>query len=229
LGFLRDQPDDVQLARFYEEYYYPEHGGAGVFENSTRWKSEQHLDALSRRCHMAGKVVLDYGCGVGNFMEVARERGWTIDGVEFDDTGRATARGKGFDVRKSIGEFGLESIDFIYMNDVIEHLRDPVADLTAMRERLRHGGSVFVCTMNMKGLAPRVRRGKWGVVTNPTHLWFYDEASLRATLQRSGFDHLEVQRWPVTFDHHGHVRRLAQRALQATGLDGSLRMLAARP
>jgi SAM-dependent methyltransferase len=228
LGYLEVQPSDDELAALYEEYYYPEHGGAGVFENSTMSKSEQHLAALDERVGLRDKRVLDYGCGVGNFLAVARRHGVRIEGLEFDDVGRAAAESKGFRVEKSIEAFEPESFEFVYMNDVIEHLRDPVADLARIRERIRPGGALFVVTMNMKGLTPRVRGAKWGVVTNPTHLWFYDETSLSASLRRAGFDRIEVQRWPVVFDHHGPARRLAQRTLQATGLDGSLRMLAWR-
>jgi SAM-dependent methyltransferase len=217
------------LAALYEQFYYPEHGGSGVFENSTRGKSEQHLAALAERLELTDKVILDYGCGVGNFMVVARDRGLRIAGVEYDDVGRASAAAQGFNVEKTIEDYEPESFDFVYMNDVIEHLRDPVADLKRIRSRIRGGGAIFVVTMNMKGLTPRLRGAKWGVVTNPTHLWLYDENSLRATLGAAGFDRVEVQRWPVVFDHHGPTRRLAQRALQATGLDGSLRVLAFQP
>jgi 2-polyprenyl-3-methyl-5-hydroxy-6-metoxy-1,4-benzoquinol methylase len=228
LGYLEVQPTDDQLAVLYEEYYYPEHGGSGVFQNSTISKSEQHLAALDERVGLSDKRILDYGCGVGTFLDVACRHELTIEGVEFDDVGRAAAESKGFRVEKTIDAFEPESFDFIYMNDVIEHLRDPVADLALIRERIRPGGALFVVTMNMKALTPRLRGAKWGVVTNPTHLWFYDETSLSATLRRAGFDRIEVQRWPVVFDHHGPARRLAQRTLQATGLDGSLRMLAWR-
>ena len=88
----------------------------------------------------AGKTVLDYGCGVGNFLQVAREHGVQIQGLEFDDVGRASAESKGFRVEKTIEAFEPESFDFVYMNDVIEHLRDPVADLARIRSRIRRGG-----------------------------------------------------------------------------------------
>jgi SAM-dependent methyltransferase len=132
-------------------------------------------------------------------------------------------------VKKTTEAFDEGSFDLVYMNDVIEHLRDPVSEIDAIRRRIVPGGAIFVVTMNMRGLTPRLRGAKWGVVTNPTHFWFYDETSLTATLRAAGFDRMEVQRWPVTFDHHGAVRRVAQRALQASGLDASLRVLAWNP
>lgn len=229
LGFLAEQPDDDQLAAFYEEYYYPEHGGAGVFENSTSSKGEQHFAALDARLTLAGKRLLDYGCGVGVFLDVARRHGVEAEGLEFDDHGRSAAEQRGFRVVKTADQLPPASFDLVYLNDVIEHLRDPVAGLRTIRELLVPGGALFVATMNMRGLKPRVAGAKWDVVTNPTHLWFYDETSLRRTLVEAGYADVEVQRWPVQFDHHGRGRRALQRVLQRTGLDGSLRMLAFRP
>jgi 2-polyprenyl-3-methyl-5-hydroxy-6-metoxy-1,4-benzoquinol methylase len=229
LGFLIEQPSDVELDALYEEYYYPEHGGAGVYENSTNSKSRQHIAALDAEFGLAGKRVLDYGCGVGNFLAIAAERGLTVEGVEFDDVARQAATEKGFRVAKTIDGCEPHAFEFVYLNDVIEHLRDPVAELAAIRERMRPGGAIFVVTMNMRGLSARVRGSRWGVVTNPTHLWFYDETSLTATLLAAGFEELRLQRWPVEFENHGHVRRVIQRSLQRWGLDGSLRMLASRP
>ena len=226
LGFLETQPDDDELARYYDEYYYPEHGAGAVFENSTLSKMQQHFVALDARVGLRGKSVLDYGCGVGNFLEVARRMGAESIGLEYDDVARREAEAKGFRVAKTIDEFSAATFDVVYMNDVIEHLRDPVAALHEICHRLKPGGALFVVTMNMSGLKPRLRGKKWDVVTNPTHLWFYDETSLRATLRKAGYDGIEVQRWPVDFDHHGRARRRLQRLLQERGLDASLRMIA---
>ncbi len=179
---------------------------------------DQHFAALDERVGLRGKVVLDYGCGVGNFLEVARRSGVEPVGLEYDDVARREAEAKGFRVAKTIDELDQGMFDFVYMNDVIEHLRDPVADLREIRLRLKPDGVLFVVTMNMRGLKPRMRGKKWDVVTNPTHLWFYDETSLTVTLHKSGYDKSEVQRWPVHFDHHGGARRLLQTVLQRRGL-----------
>lgn len=226
LGFTQAQPDDARLASYYEEFYYPEHGSRAVFENSTRHKFEQHYERLDRRLGLGGKQVLDYGCGVGNFLDVAGSRGSQPAGLEFDPVARRSVAGKGYAIEASIHAYPPESFDLIYVNDVIEHLRDPVEEMALVRSRLRPGGAAFVVTMNMRGLKPRVAGSRWDVVTNPTHLWFYDERSLVASLERAGFSRCEVQRWPVRFEHHGAVRSFAQRALQASGLDASLRVLA---
>lgn len=227
LGFLVSQPSDERLEAYYRSLYYPKAGtGVAPIENSTIGKAGQHYAFLDQRLGLTGKVVLDYGCGVGTFLEVARDAGALAIGVEFDNIGRAEAASKGFRVEKTIDAYDTESVDVAYMNDVIEHLRDPVAELRKIGERLRPDGRLFVVTMNMRGLTPRIKRDRWDVVTNPTHLWLYDECSLRRTLDAAGFVEHSVERFRVDFDHHGPVRRTAQRLLQMTGLDASLRMLA---
>ena len=228
LGFIDPQPTDDELERFYDEYYYPDHGVDAVFANSTISKSEQHFEALDARIGLRERELLDYGCGLGNFLDVVRVHGGSASGVEFDDAGRAAAISKRFRVEKTIDAYGDDSFDVVYMNDVIEHLREPVEDLAEIRRRIKPGGVLFVVTMNINGLKSRIIGDRWDVVTNPTHLWFYDETSLTATLGKAGFNRVELQRWPVHFDHHGRGRRLVQRVLQARGWDASLRMLAWR-
>jgi 2-polyprenyl-3-methyl-5-hydroxy-6-metoxy-1,4-benzoquinol methylase len=228
LGFLVQQPDETQLVQLYADHYYPRDDASPDFDNSTTAKAEQHFEALDGVVGLVGRRVLDYGCGAGRFLRVARARGAHVFGVEFDEEARRQAVEHGIDVRDTIETFKPSSIDVVYMNDVIEHLRDPVRDLGQIRSRLRPGGAIFVVTMNMDSLTARVRRDSWHIVTNPTHFWFYDELSLRRTLRSAGFVKLTVERWPVRFDHHGPVRSRAQKALQRVGLDASLRMLAWR-
>ena len=91
LGFVEDQPSDEQLGSYYEEFYYPEHGGDPVFENSTDSKMEQHFSFLDDRLDLKDKTLLDYGCGVGGFLEVARTNGCDTMGVEYDDVARSSA------------------------------------------------------------------------------------------------------------------------------------------
>ena len=112
------------------------------------------------------------------------------------------------------------------MNDVIEHLVDPVRDLRAIRSALSNGGYMFVVTMNMKSLKARLLRQRWDIVVNPTHLWFYDRTSLGRSLCAGGFPDWSDERFPVEFDHHAPPRRLLQKALVRWGLDSTLKVLA---
>ena len=159
-------------------------------------------------------------------MEVARDAGVAeAIGVELNERARKKARMKGFRVEKTIDRYGTKVVDLVYMNDVIEHLRDPVATLRKISRILKPNGVLFTVTMNVKGLKARLLNEKWDIITDPTHFYFYNSMSLRRTLKAAGFGRVSEERFVVDFSHHGLPRRILQRVLVKFGLDTSLKML----
>lgn len=227
--FAEKQLSDQELNRFYTELYYPKTKASGSVPkpNSNKVKFTQHFHYLDSKIGLLGKRVLDYGCGEGNFLEVARDAGvHNLFGVELNDQGRARAAAKGFSVSKSIDNFASQSIDIVYMNDVIEHLRNPLKELKKIYDLLSPGGVLFVATMNIKGLKARILGKRWELIIDPTHFYFYDRSSLRNTLFLSGFLHTVEARFVVNFSHHGFVRRFLQKLLVQASLDTGLKFLA---
>ena len=226
---VTDQPSDAALTASYERLYY---GAAGhdqfrpVKENSDAFKLRQHFEALDAEVGLRGRRILDYGCGIGNFIAVALENGADAAGIETNEQARSEARRKGFRVEGSIDAFAGEQFDVIYLNDVIEHLRDPVATCAALRHLLSPGGTIFIATINVAGLKARLLRSKWDMIQDPTHLYFFSARSLALLLRKAGFDVPREVNFQVAFSHHGWFRRQLQRVLVATGLGSSLKMVA---
>ena len=227
--FAEKQPSDQELTRHYTELYYPKSDEmvSVAKPNSDSFKFAQHFHYLDERIGLQGKRILDYGCGEGNFLEVAKHGGVSdLFGVELNDRGRELAKVKGFSVVESIEQFAPQFFDVVYMNDVIEHLRDPVDVLRKIHTLLSPGGILFVVTMNIKGLKARIRGKKWDLVTDPTHFYFYDRVSLEYSLKLAGFNRAEEALFVVNFSHHGWARRILQRILVLTSLDTGLKFLA---
>ena len=85
------------------------------------------FDPLGRSLHRpphVGATLLDFGCGDGRFLAFAREMGWNVMGVDFDQKAVATAQSLGLDVR--CGGFEVldanHKYDAITMSHVIEHI-----------------------------------------------------------------------------------------------------------
>lgn len=93
-------------------------------------------------------TVLDYGCGVGNFLKSLSEVGFIPLGVEFD-TDAAIYASKNSNcsvvtVDQFFNQKDKELVDAIHMGDVLEHLPDPLKTLNDVLKFLKPGGVLFV-------------------------------------------------------------------------------------
>ena len=139
----------VPELRDYYGYCYEDAPGNPLVQLYERW-----LDALER-VRAPGRL-LDIGCGTGLFLAVARRRGWQPFGI--DDCVEATQHAREhfkLDVwGGDFGDFAAQGHRFEAITgwDIIEHSRDPVELLGAMRRCLAPGGVVGLSTPNQRSI-----------------------------------------------------------------------------
>src|SRR5919198_1321189 len=127
--FRADLPSPDDLREIYGPAYFSasagETGGQGYAdylgeEANHRLNAVARLGLLERR---PGRL-LDVGCAAGFFLDEARKRGWTVQGVELAPAMAEHARGRlGLDVRVgSFADADLEPrFDAVTLWDYIEH------------------------------------------------------------------------------------------------------------
>jgi len=145
--------------------------------------------------------MLELGCGRGEFLIGAKERGWEVKGVEMTNNYAEAARSHEIDVEVSSIE-DCEAIkkqwDVIVLVAVLEHVYDPLGTLRLIHQALRGGGLLFIDVPNEFSLAMRLGNGymrllgkDWVVNLSPTfppyHVMGFSPASLRNILKRAGF------------------------------------------
>ncbi len=141
-----------------------------------------------------GGVVLDVGCGNGDFLNRARAIDWTVVGCEPDPEARAAARALGLDVRAGgieglMGEAGC--FDVITLNHVIEHVPDPRHTLECVFALLKPGGRLYLETPNIQSDGHRRFGRSWRGLEPPRHLVLMNWAALERLLGESGFGLIE--------------------------------------
>lgn len=198
LAYIANQPDDAELARIYsggEGYHAALKDPASAEWAVIRRTAEAHMDFM-RQVPGRGRLV-DVGCSTGQFLNLAQKAGYDVSGVEFsEDNRRFAADHFGLTVEAgSIHDSALmpECLDFVTMFDVIEHVRDPLADIRAALRLLRPGGWFVLSTPNIDGLFPRLSRplanrlDYWPHPEPPYHLYQYSVSTLAAKLEKAGF------------------------------------------
>lgn len=116
------------------------------------------LDYIDRIAPLAGRAVLDVGCGGGILAESMAVRGATVTGIDLADKPLAVARlhlaetGNRVDYRKIAAEaLAAESpaqFDVVTCMELLEHVPDPASTVDACARLVRPGGHVFFSTIN---------------------------------------------------------------------------------
>jgi SAM-dependent methyltransferase len=149
------------------------------------------LDLLEQPYRGAGRL-LDVGCSIGLFLDMARERGWEGIGIEFAPRALAYAREEFglevLDVPLEDAGFEPESFDAVALLSVLEHTNEPRRMLADVARVLRPGGAVYIVVPNVDSLACRVLHERARTFDGRNHLVYFSPSTLRDCLDRSGFD-----------------------------------------
>lgn len=140
----------------------------------------------------AGRRLLDFGCGTGEFLDMALERGFDAYGVDLAPDSIELARqrfgdrawcGSPLDV-PALAEGGF---DVITLWSVIAHFADPLEQLQQLRSLLAPGGALLVYTVNAQSLELKAYRHDWGCF-DENHLLFWEPETLTPLLRKAGFE-----------------------------------------
>ena len=111
------------------------------------------LKAYEEQGQTFPKTVLDFGCYYGGMMQAFHDRGVKCYGIEVDHTAREIAEERGFDISSSLDDLITRGVkvDFIIMQDIIEHLTDLRGDLEKIDKLLEKGGILYIWTPGLFG------------------------------------------------------------------------------
>jgi len=116
------------------------------------------LDYVDQTAGLAGKKVLDVGCGGGILSESMAARGAQVTGIDLGDKALKVAKlhlletGQKVDYRLiAVEELAKEQphqYDIVTCMEMLEHVPDPASIVRACAELVKPGGHVFFSTLN---------------------------------------------------------------------------------
>lgn len=164
---------------------------------------EKRLEIIEE--HAKKGTLLDVGCAIGTFSNVAQNRGWEVAGIDINRGSAEYCRDKlGLDVFAGSfddHDFPRDFYDVILMNDLLEHVPSPTKTLQKAHQLLKGGGILFIVTPKIDSLMARVSGSRWLHLKPNEHLFYFSSGTIRKLLEKTGFS-------IVTIKPMGRVRNL---------------------
>ena len=133
--------------------------------------------------------LLDVGCNAGLFLDV-------MDGFDRYGVERSTAAGmvakEKYGDKIFIGTFEDYKapevlFDCISVQDVLDHMTNPVEVMNKCNKLLKSGGLLVVKVHDMSCLYAKFSGKKFYALVPPSHLFFFNRTSLTKTLEKASF------------------------------------------
>lgn len=151
----------------------------------------------------AGKI-LDVGCNAGQFLD-------EMEGFERYGIDRSPSHGKiakeKYGENIFIGTFeDYQAPNFLFdcitIQDVLDHMVDPLEALKKCNKLLKPNGVLVVKVHDMSSLFARIMGRRFYAFIPPTHLFYFSRTALAAALEKTSFD-------IIFFKHFGHLMFLS--------------------
>lgn len=193
---------DEEIGRYYEQAYYEEYqrgeSGRAAELSVAAQKNRRLLQYLEAQIDFGQKRVLDAGCGRALLLnEIATAgKATSVMGLEPSASMVAWCQQQGYPfevVQGMLSEFvarqqaagaTLPSFDVILLVGVLEHLPNPRKELSALRQLMAPGGSLYIYTHNEEPTRDWDPRERISLV----HVLYLTKPTIRRLLTQAGFE-----------------------------------------
>ncbi|HWS65306.1 MAG TPA: class I SAM-dependent methyltransferase [Steroidobacteraceae bacterium] len=192
LMFVRERPSKDLLGSYYSgdvDYVYNDPVNIANLNYYFR-EAKKFIESRVQ----AGRI-LDIGCAAGTFLDVMGN--WERHGIEFPSKAGICAREKyGENVYLgALDDYPKQgaSFDCITLFDVFDHMPNPIDALRKCNGLLRPGGLLVVKVHDIGCLFAKLSGSRFYAIVPPAHLFYYDRRTLSNTLNKAGFDVIDVR------------------------------------
>jgi 2-polyprenyl-3-methyl-5-hydroxy-6-metoxy-1,4-benzoquinol methylase len=216
LGFweIAVKPTPQELQQYYADKYYQDAKGSYELEYTKdelqyfKAKLEQRsaiLQHLLPQLYEGKRRLLDVGCGEGYALASFREQGWSVKGIDFSSAGVESKNPSCMDVLVTGDIFALlqaeivadETYDVVWLQNVLEHVIDPIELLKSLRKLVSPGGLAVVtvpndCSITQKAALTNHHIDTMFWVSPPDHLTYFDNNSLASSAVETGWECAEM-------------------------------------
>jgi SAM-dependent methyltransferase len=195
--FTNPRPGKEKLGSYYESDNYISHANSAnslvnfVYKLARtftlRWKYK-----LITRIKSRG-LILDYGCGTGEFLGFCKDKGWRITGVEPNDKARQQAiELTGQKIFSRLSSMVTPKFDVITLWHVLEHIPDLNQTFAELKSLLDTAGYMLIAVPNSESHDAHLFKQHWAAYDVPRHLYHFTRKSMNKLVANHGMKVVDV-------------------------------------
>ena len=204
LDFLKTfpQPQVEELPKYYESQEYISHTDekrgliSSLYQLVKKWSLQKKAKLILQQLGDVGSL-LDVGAGTGDFLKVAKEKGWQVHGMEPNKNAAKLALEKGIDLKASLNDFEGKQFDVITLWHVLEHIPNLEETILKLAALVKPQGALIIAVPNFKSFDARYYGKFWAAYDVPRHLWHFSKESMK-NLFAENFQLKNIE--PMIFD-----------------------------
>lgn len=193
LLYTMPRPSKEKIGAYYksDEYYSHQENKKGFVPRlyeAIKKINLKHKFRLASRDLPVGKL-LDIGCGVGDFLHVAENKGWQCTGVEPSEEAREIARQRikgDLLYSEDLEQLPDQSFDLITMWHVLEHVDDLKWQVAQLQRLIKPNGRIVIAVPNYRSYDGRFYNAYWAAYDVPRHLNHFNRTVLTKMFKTSG-------------------------------------------
>ncbi|PTN34149.1 methyltransferase domain-containing protein [Desulfonatronum sp. SC1] len=231
LDYMNVRPNRNILKNVYATEYFT---AERIQDNAESYEADKEnilrfacarLDVLEEIQPAKGKL-LDIGCALGFYLELARDRGWKVAGFDISNYAVRYAHDK-LNLKEvqqgtvETVEYEKDSFDAIICSLVLEHFVDPRGSLAKILSWLRPGGHIAIKVPHAGGIMYRFTPKKWFSTHPDNHFCDFTPQTLGRLLYDTGAEPVSWHTEGIYLERFAEALELsAKQRLELLALDG---------
>ena len=203
LDMLVTQPQPKELDKYYQSDAYISHTDSSetsvdkIYQTVKKYNLQKKVK-LAQRYAQTKKTLLDVGAGTGDFLLYAKQKGWSVTGVEPNERAQQRALEKGLKLYPDLESLSEKKFDIITLWHVLEHLPNLDGQIQKLVSCLEEDGTLIIAVPNYKSYDAHYYKNFWAAYDVPRHLWHFSRTSIKKIFGKYKMKVVATQ--PMLFD-----------------------------
>lgn len=197
--YVSPRPAEDLLMKYYNDFPAPNMWTQLLLATDSERKRLQYFPRLElilgQIALNSNGVAVDVGAGSGAFCLALKDSKKFTDVIALDISKESNDACRNIGLSTlcgSVSDLAPNSVDFLSMNDLIEHLYCPEDVLKLCFNVLTPGGVISIATPNGEGFDFKILGSDAPNIVPPEHINYFNTDSIRILLQRCGFEDIKV-------------------------------------